>query len=137
MKQKFTLKNTYRFLLVVLGTIGLMINTELQLHSLLYYTTLSNLLCLVYFAYLISTKKVETGNFKGAVTLAITVTMLIYWLILAPYSFNVHGAFEMTGALSVHLFLPLAVILDWIFFDQKGQFTKKAPVYWLAIPLSY
>ncbi|MBS9338589.1 hypothetical protein G6R29_02935 [Fructobacillus sp. M2-14] len=137
MSQHLKIKNAYRLFLVIIGTIGLMVNTQFQASSLLYYTTLSNLLCLLYFAYLLIVKKGEKANFKGAVTLAITVTMLIYWCILAPYSFNVHGFTEYFGALMVHLFVPLMVILDWVFFDEKGRFSKKAPIFWLAIPLTY
>ena len=74
---------------------------------------------------------------KGAVTLAITVTMLIYCGILAPHSFDIHNNIELAGTLMVHLIVPSMVILDWILFDQKGQFSKKTPLYWLAIPLIY
>ncbi|MCK8638763.1 Pr6Pr family membrane protein [Fructobacillus fructosus] len=131
-------RQMYRILLITIGLVGVAINTELKPAMLLYYTTLSNVLCILYFiGLLILHNQVRSPNIKGAVTLAITVTMLIYWGILAPHSFNIHGVWQLTGTLLVHLVVPSMVILDWFLFDQKGRFSIKAPLYWLGIPLIY
>lgn len=132
------IQQCYRVLLILIGIVGITINTELRPVMFFYYTTLSNLLCIGYFIIRLKNKEtVRHPDIKGAVTLAITVTMLIYWGILAPHSFDIHNNIELAGTLMVHLIVPSMVILDWILFDQKGQFSKKAPLYWLAIPLVY
>ncbi|MCK8617392.1 Pr6Pr family membrane protein [Fructobacillus sp. M158] len=129
---------TYRLCLVLIGLVGVAINTELKPAMFLYYTTLSNVLCIVYFAFaLTQSGKALNQNLKGAVTLAITVTMLIYWGVLAPYSFHMTSTLAYCGTYMVHLIVPLMTIFDWFFFDQKGRFSKKAPLYWLLIPLVY
>ncbi|MBS9335271.1 Pr6Pr family membrane protein [Fructobacillus sp. M1-13] len=131
------LKNSYRTLLVIVGIIGVLVETNLEPAKFLYYTIMSNILCILYFAYLLVKKQGYNPNVKGAVTLAITVTMLIYWCILAPHSFNMKTFADYAGTFLAHLIVPMMVILDWLFFDQKGGFSKKAPIYWLIIPLVY
>ncbi|CAH1849886.1 Pr6Pr family membrane protein [Convivina praedatoris] len=131
---------SYEAILILIAIYGVFINTGLDPRAFLYYTTLSNLLCMLYFAYnIVRTlqNKPINHNFKGAITLAITVTMLIYWCILAPYNFDVHNFSQLLGTLCVHLFVPLMAIFDWILFDKKGHFSKWAPLSWLAIPLVY
>ncbi|MFC4761139.1 Pr6Pr family membrane protein [Fructobacillus durionis] len=136
--QSHKAKTIYRTLLVIIGIIGVCINTKLSPAMFLYYTTLSNVLCILYFIYaLTQSGKVLNENIKGAVTLAITVTMLIYWGVLAPYSFHMDSTLDYCGTFMVHLIVPLMVIFDWFLFDTKGRFSKKAPLYWLLIPLIY
>ncbi|MBS9336510.1 Pr6Pr family membrane protein [Fructobacillus papyrifericola] len=128
----------YRLALVLIGLVGVAINTELKPAMFLYYTTLSNILCIAYFAFALSQAgRALNQNIKGAVTLAITVTMVIYWGVLAPYSFHMTSLLDYVGTYLVHLVVPVMTILDWYFFDQKGRFSFKAPLYWLLIPLVY
>ncbi|MDF7637453.1 Pr6Pr family membrane protein [Leuconostocaceae bacterium ESL0958] len=135
-----TAAKPYRLCLVLLGLIGVMINTGLRPTMFLYYTTMSNLLCIVYFLYLLwpwGRRHSVNENFKGAVTLAITVTMLIYWAILMPSGLDLHSVWDWTGSLLVHLVVPCLVIGDWLLFDRKAVFAKWAPWAWLVLPLSY
>lgn len=130
----------YEAILILIAIYGVFINTGLVPMAFLYYTTLSNILCMLYFAdSIVRTlqNKPVNHNLKGAVTLAITVTMLIYWGILAPHNFDIHTVNQLLGTLCVHLFVPLMTIFDWILFDKKGQFSRWAPLSWLAIPWVY
>lgn len=138
----------YRILFLFVSGLGLALSTGVlrgapNFYSYRYYTLQSNLLCFVYFfILLIRGKAIRPGgwfatDFKGAITMAITVTMLIYQFMLADTPFSM-GAGD--GALQnaiTHLFAPAMVLLDWLLFDEKGRYAKTAPLAWLAIPLLY
>lgn len=111
-----------------------------------YYTQQSNVLCLVYFilsaAHCAQTLR-RLGprgpasfapRFKGAVVIAITVTMLIYWALLHRPG---RPAAYMVESVLTHLAVPLLTIADWALFDPKGAYKKYDPVLWLCIPLIY
>jgi hypothetical protein len=112
-----------------------------------FYTIQSNVLCFVFFvAEAVHTaaaiKKGGTHgaatlapHLKGAVMIAITVTLLVYQLLLAPTPFSMNAG--SVGGLLVHLFTPLLVILDWVLFDEKGRFNVYDPPRWAVIPLCY
>lgn len=80
---------------------------------------------------------------KGAVTLYISITALVYHLLLA----NPASPFAMTqpdrdpvatlGNLLLHTVVPLLAVLDWLVFDTRGRFRWRYPLYWLAFPLAY
>ena len=117
----------------------------------LYFTVLSNILCLGWLAFL----AVRTGldlarsgprgasapapRFGGAVMMSITVTMLIYLIILVPEAFTQNTGyrpFTLTDNL-IHIVTPVLVILDWLLFTPKGSFRWYDPPLWAAIPYLY
>lgn len=110
-----------------------------------YYTIQSNMLCFLFFACLciFSRKKGEGSGgtfllrFKGAVTMAITVTMLIYQFMLADTPFRMGAGDGVLRSFIVHFIVPVMVIADWLLFDPKGGFRKIDPLLWLGIPLLY
>jgi hypothetical protein len=115
-----------------------------------FYTIQSNVLCSVFFAAAAAhavgvIKKSGTRgaatlapHFKGAVMIAITVTLLVYQLLLASTPFSMDGGgVGGVGGLMVHLYTPLLVILDWVLFDEKGRFNVYDPPRWAVIPLCY
>lgn len=141
----------------IFGQISDFASTGLGLEGYFYYTNLSNLLCLVYFAvsvfYCANRIRKDGGRgeatfaprFKGAVVLAITVTLLVYWLLLENQSsFTGTDGVKFQSTLlsvlsnyTVHLIVPLLTILDWVIFDPKGSFRKFEPFLWLVIPFCY
>ncbi|MDR2610132.1 MAG: Pr6Pr family membrane protein [Clostridiales Family XIII bacterium] len=112
-----------------------------------YYTLQSNVLVLVFFiaaAFHTAGQIRKSGTrgavtfaprLKGAVMIAITVTLLVYQFMLAGSPFSMSSA--ITGDAFVHLFTPLLVILDWLLFDMKGRFTVTSPFWWTIVPLCY
>jgi hypothetical protein len=112
-----------------------------------YYTVQSNVLCLVFIAAAavhaaIQIKKSGMSGpatllprFKGAVTLAITVTLLVYQFMLADTPFSMTSGYA--GNFLVHLLTPLLVILDWLLFDEKGRYNIFDPLRWGIIPFYY
>lgn len=142
---KERIKLLYRILLVIVAAIALYLNFNLfGVKGLLYFTNLSNLLCLIYFIILIVLtllKKVNRNDnyyiIKGMVTMAITITMLMYNLVLA--SDDGMGAFtgHQLECNLVHLIVPLMVILDYIIFGEKGNLKKEYPIIWSLILIIY
>ena len=80
---------------------------------------------------------------KGAVTLYVVITGLVYHLVLTnPASgfavAEVHRALpEAIGNQLLHTVVPVLAVLDWLVFDARGRYRWRYPVYWLAFPLGY
>lgn len=112
-----------------------------------YYTGMSNLMVLlVFIGYTAVTivdlvKKGLKGAstpcpwLKGATTLIILVTFLIYHFILARNKFD--WQIYKIGNLLVHYIVPLMVSVDWLLFDAKGKRPWWHPLSWLAFPVAY
>ncbi|MGB4776737.1 Pr6Pr family membrane protein [Microbacterium sp.] len=119
--------------------------------AFLYFTVLSNVLCLVWMVWsaIATIRDARMAGWQGtstpsargaaAVMMAITVTMLIYLVVLVPSSFQQPGAYEpftLTDNL-VHIITPLLVIADWVLFVPKGRLDRFDPLRWTLIPYSY
>jgi len=119
--------------------------------AFLYYTVLSNVLCLgwVVWSSIVTLVDAQQKGWYGhstpsargaaAVMMAITVTMLIYLFVLAPSLFTQPGAYEpftLTDDL-VHIVTPLIVIVDWLLFVPKGRLQPLDPLLWTLIPYAY
>ena len=70
--------------------------------------------------------------------MAITVTMLIYLIVLVPTRFQQGDAdiFSFTDNL-IHIITPCLVIGDWLLFVPKGTFRWIDPLRWTLIPYAY
>lgn len=145
----------YRCAFVLVSALGLAANLGL-LHGqflpsqLNYYTVLSNLLCLVYFAVDLPLswrnawgapdpeRTTTLPRVKGAVVMAITVTFLVFNVALAPtYIVDPDYDFYTLSNLVLHYVAPVAVVLDWLVFDRKGVLRWADPLIWLAIPAAF
>lgn len=119
--------------------------------SFLYYTVLSNVLCLVWMVWsaIVTVRDAQAKGWYGfstpsargeaAVMEAITVTMLIYLFVFAPALFTQPGAYEpftLTDNL-VHIITPILVIVDWLLFIPKGKIKPYDPLLWALIPYAY
>lgn len=80
---------------------------------------------------------------KGAVTLYVVITGLVYHLVLTnPASGFAIGPVERTlpdtiGNQLLHTVVPLLAVIDWLLFDERGRFRWRYALYWLAFPLGY
>lgn len=80
---------------------------------------------------------------KGAVTLYVAITGLVYHLVLTnPASgfavAEVQRALpDAIGNQLLHTVVPLLAVLDWLVFDERGRFRWRYALYWLAFPLGY
>ncbi|NYF58144.1 Pr6Pr family membrane protein [Micromonospora purpureochromogenes] len=80
---------------------------------------------------------------KGAVTLYITITGVVYHLVLAnpasPFAMPQpdRALGEALGNQFLHTVVPLLAIADWALFDQRGRLRLRYAAWWLAFPLAY
>jgi hypothetical protein len=117
----------------------------------IFYTIQSNALCFVYFSILAVKTVMDIGtegirgatkvfpHFKGAVTMTIAVTFLIYHFVLVPQYISLCAHYSVLNwqNILVHYFVPLMAVADWLLFDEKEAFRWFDPVLWLTIPISY
>lgn len=141
-------------LLVILSLLtGILLNVihTTSLSAILsYYTLQSNIICLVMFVRImvaIILKRDYRSNsryylLKGAVVMAILITAITYQVALAPNGFQMDISYTMQtkrywANLFVHVISPILVLLDYVLFDQKGNFKYKYLFMWLCIPWGY
>lgn len=82
----------YKILIVIISGIGLYLNFKMSSfrENIIYFTIQSNLLCFLFYLIIVIlnfTKKLKKNNiyyiFKGMVTMAITITMFVYQLLIS------------------------------------------------------
>lgn len=144
MKEK--IKLIYRIIIVIVASLGLYLNFKFLTFEkgILYFTNLSNLLCLIYFLVLVIlmlTKKVKRDDkyyvIKGMVTMSITLTMVVYnFLLRSTEAGNIFINHQLECNL-VHIVVPLLVIFDYILFGEKGHLKKEYPLIWSLVLIAY
>ena len=122
-----------------------------SLSSLTFYTVQSNVLCLLWMVALIvvtvrdirlrGVAGTSTPSARGSalVMMAITITMLVYLVVLVPATFVQDGGYEpfsLTDNL-IHIVTPCLLIADWLLFVPKGRLAAVDPLLWLVAPIAY
>lgn len=150
-------RNIYRIFYILIGIAGLIIqfgifDGRFYLNTLVYYTVLSNIVCVAYFILrMIYDNKEERilssfGRFtmsihtKFAVTMCITLTFLVFHFMLAP-TFGT-GASQLSpytiSNYILHYIIPIMTLIDLLVFDLKnGQLSLLDPFRWMIIPGVY
>lgn len=152
-KRKISL--CYKFLTITSLVTGILLNvsdTKSVISLLSYYTSQSNIICLIAFicfVYIeIRYKDIPKNDvyylIKGEIVVVIFITAIIYRIALAPTGFemdalkrSVENNHKVVANLLVHTISPLFVIGDYFFFDEKGNFRLYYPIIWLFFPLNY
>ncbi|MDL2220030.1 Pr6Pr family membrane protein, partial [Ruminococcaceae bacterium OttesenSCG-928-O06] len=144
----------YKLVLLFVCLVGILMNSGLVSgtfapYVLLYYTVLSNLFCFLFYAVsaIVTWRHIKrTGkfgvirfapHFKGGVVMAMMLTTLVYFFILADAPFAGASAFSVVANIISHLLVPLMVLADWALFDRKGRFAGGDPVIWMVLPFAY
>ncbi|MDR2672689.1 MAG: Pr6Pr family membrane protein [Coriobacteriales bacterium] len=142
----------YRVILVVSGIYGVYLNLSAgstsPLELLSYFTIQSNILVIAFFAALVvqtlATGALRASNprepwpsLKGAVTLAVTITFLVFHFMLRPTMFSMTEYTSSLANILPHYVVPLMSLGDWLLFTPKGLWKRLDPVKWLLIPLAY
>lgn len=144
MKDKLSL--LFKIIIVIVSGIGLYLNFNLfsVRDSIIYFTIQSNLLCFVYFLIVVIlevTNKLKKNNFyyvsKGMVSMAITITFLVYHLVLVPEGGIAGYIGHDLENNFVHLITPLIVIFDYVIFCEKGHLKKNYPFIWNFVLVAY
>lgn len=131
----------YRLLLLILAFVGVYLEiAKYGWGMLMYYTVLSNLLVLLFIAYLIF--RMWTDNdwdsskllrVKGGVTMCIMITCVVYHLLLAPIATD----FYRLENFLCHYIVPLMFFFDSLVFDKSRQYRWFDPISWTSVPLVY
>lgn len=114
------------------------------------YSNLSNILCFIYFfvclihgiiVQIIKDNSREIGilpHVKGAVTMCVTFTLIIFHFLLFRGSFMLPGTNNLDWRnLIVHYITPAMAIFHWLLFDRKGIYKPIDTLVWLVIPVGY
>ena len=132
---------SYRLLLLVLAFVGVYLEiAKLGVGMLMYYTVLSNLLVLLFTAYLIFRMWTDNNwesskllRVKGGVTMCIMITCVVYHLLLAPIATD----FYRLENFLCHYIVPLMFFFDTLVFDKTRQYRWFDPISWTSVPLIY
>lgn len=145
MKQTSFLTWIWRMAIVGFGLYGLYLQLfPDDFYNLTYYTLISNILVVVFWIYLLflmSKNRVskltspKIIRLKGAFTMAIILTFLVYMILLAPIAEP--KDFYNWKNYTLHYIVPIMTIIDWLMLDPKNQYRKLEPFIWTLIPLLY
>lgn len=149
---------TLRLLGFLIGTAGIIFhsvsnqffeNGFMVRHNLAYFTLQTNIFSVLLFGYLAGKTLVRHGKTKKwelvqaphslhlACTVYITITMLGFWLVLAPLTgINPHPALLLDTVL-LHTVTPLLAICDYLLFARHGGLSNREIFKWMAYPVGY
>lgn len=143
MKEK--LSTIYKMLILIISGIGLYLNFKLlDFDCIVYFTILSNIM--VFMLYLFIVLKlffkinIDSNKYyliKGFVTMAISITMIVYTFLIAGTDALTSYIGHQNVGNFVHVYTPLLVIFDYILFDEKHKVKKNYPFIWSLILLFY
>lgn len=138
-------------ILIVVGLYGLYLNFFSHGFmgngsTILYFTIQSNIaiiaITIVFFILKLvqtKTKKRLINNtllhIKYVFTLGITITFLVFFILLAPTSEPSYLS-SLTN-LTVHCFVPILAVLDFFLFDNDIRFNQVSPLIGTLFPLAY
>ncbi|QWC00526.1 Pr6Pr family membrane protein [Mycoplasmatota bacterium] len=140
---KVYLHNTIKVLIIISSGLGVVLNiiqSNMSLYSLTYFTHQSNLFVfLVYLIFLFINHKnhrLFVVVFYQAIV-GIVLTAMVYHLMLRPSLMG--SSFEANDLVDilVHTLTPILVILERLFFSEKQILKRNYPLMWLAFPFVY
>ncbi len=106
-----------------------------------YFTVESNTLAVISLA--LSSFALATGTtsraldlFRGAVTLYMTTTILIFIVLLSGYPSKELTAVPWDNTV-LHYLMPIIIILDWLIDAPTRAIAYRSAVIWLGYPLAY
>jgi hypothetical protein len=76
------------------------------------------------------------GLFRGAVTLYMTITGMVYAVLLAPIEADV-GLIDPWVNFVLHTVGPVALLIDWLLFPPTRRMLPHSVPIWLAFPVLY
>ena len=127
-----------RFLLIITGGGNVI---ESFSNSISYYTFQSNLMVVLWLTLALIYKNRDTipkflaSPVRGAITLYITITFIVFATVLAPY-YHPTGLALYNNYVS-HYFLPIAFIIDWLITEMEFEYKWNYIIYWSFYILFY
>ena len=74
---------------------------------------------------------------KGMSLVSILLTFFIYNLVLKPFTTLTGGGGETLESVLLHMAVPVMMLLDFIFFEEKRRFKMWYPFGWTLFPVFY
>ena len=142
MKDKLSL--IYRFIIIICCLIGLILNFKLiGSHAILYFTIQSNLLVLIFYLIAVPLQLTNKLNktdkyhiFKGMMIMAITITLFVFWGLIARKDLGVYDG-HLLECNFVHIITPLLVMFDYVIFEERGNLKWYYPFIWSLTLVAY
>ena len=147
---------SYRISSLIFSIIGLLAVTHaftdnFSFSIFAYYTTQSNILGTFLFLLLSirTLKELRKDGRRGSASfytvfemvcvIDLLLTLLVFWVLLAPTMFTMNGTFSPFefGSIATHLVTPLLVLLDYFLFTDSGHLRYKDVFLVLIYPLTY
>ena len=101
------------------------------------FALIANALALIYFAYLIVARpNYERGVIRGAVTIYMLVTFVVYYFIHFGVDANPLFSLSLAGYL-LYFASPIMAVLDNLRFYKNGWFTPYSPLIWTILPVIF
>jgi hypothetical protein len=109
--------------------------------TLRYFTVQSNLMVVIWLTVAAIFWKEGQGHpllrplYKGAFTVYISVTFIVFATLLAPLV-DPHGIDRFVNTVT-HYITPIAFIVDFLLFERDRPYQWRYAFYWLAYPAAY
>ena len=126
-----------RICIIIAAAFGLYLQIFIGgLHKLNFYTIWSNIAVMVFYIYYLTRKDEKEGllRIKGGIVLGITLTFIVYNVLLLP-TVKPEDFYNWKNY-TLHYIVPLLCIFDCLFYD-KVKYKYPDPLYWTIFPLFY
>ena len=143
MKEKLSL--LYKIIIVIVCGFGIYLNFKAFTvgGAIIYYTVQSNVMCFIFYFVTIILKLTgklkKNSNYyilKGMVTMAITVTMVVFQFVITDSGMTAYAGNELASIMA-HIVVPLLVMSDYVIFGEKGNLKRNYPFIWSATLVFY
>lgn len=143
MKEKLSL--LYKIIIVIACGFGIYLNFKAFTvgGAVIYYTVQSNIMCFIFYLVTvilkIAGKLKKNSNYyilKGMVTMAITVTMVVFQFVITDSGMTAYAGNELASIMA-HIVVPLLVMSDYVIFGEKGNLKRNYPFIWSATLVFY
>lgn len=123
---------------LALAIVAALVTAFESLNFFFYFTVLSNILAAALFAGLALRPDwmSSSGRFRGAVTLFMVITGLVYAVLLRPIEADV-GLTDQWVNWVLHSLGPAAALIDWLLFPPDRPLARSSLWIWLIFPAAY
>jgi hypothetical protein len=137
---RLTLASLLAVALAAQLAIGMSRSSLTVLRFFSYFTVLSNTFAVVALILLATRPRRDSSTafavFRGAVTVYMIVTGLVYALLIAPVAGDV-GVPEPWIDWVIHILGPIAIALDWAVYPPRNRLPAQSLWIWLVFPAVY
>ena len=143
MKEKLSL--LYKIIIIIACGFGIYLNFKAFTigGAIIYYTVQSNVMCFIFYFVTIILKltgKLKKNSIyyilKGMVTMAITVTMVVFQFVITDSGMTAYAGNELASIMA-HIVVPLLVMSDYVIFGEKGNLKRNYPFIWSSTLVFY